>query len=118
MLDAGKREPLFNFGGRRIHTRVYESEPTIYGPDADVRNTIVSNGCVIEGMVENCVIFRDVKIKPGAVVRNSILQRGTVVGANAELNWLVTDQKVIIAENRNLLGYKTHPVYIEKGKIV
>jgi glucose-1-phosphate adenylyltransferase len=118
MLDADIREPLFDSDGKRIHTKVQDSEPTKYGKDADVRNSIIANGCVIEGTVENCVIFRNVQIKEGAVVRNSILQRNTVVGANAELNWIVTDKMVIISENRNLLGYKTHPVYIEKGKIV
>ena len=118
MLDPEKRVPLFSNDGRRIHTKIYDSAPTKYGGEADVRNSIVSNGCVIEGKVENCVLFRDVQIKAGAVVRNSILQGDTVVGADAELNWIVTDEQVIIAENRNLLGYKTHPVYIEKGKIV
>jgi glucose-1-phosphate adenylyltransferase len=118
MLDPQKREPLFDSDGRRIHTKVHDSEPTKYGKDSDVRNSIISNGCVIEGTVENCVLFRDVQIKPGAGVRNSGPQRHTVVGENAEVNWIVTDKLVIISENRNLLGYKTHPVYIEKGKIV
>lgn len=118
MLEREKREPLFNFKGRRIHTRVHDSEPTKYGADADVRNSIIANGCLIEGVVENCVVFRNVQVKAGAVVRNSILQRESVVGADAELNWIVSDKQVIVTENRTLLGYKTHPVYIEKGKIV
>ena len=118
MLDPEKREPLFDFNGRRIHTKVHDSTPTKYGEDAEIRNSIIANGCIVEGLVENCVIFRNVRIQPGAVVRNSILQRDTVIGANAELNWIVTDKQVIISESRTLLGYKTHPVYIEKGKIV
>ena len=118
MLEPAKREPLFDCDGRRIHTVGHDSEPARYGKDADIRNSIISNGCVIEGTVENSVIFRNVRIQPGAVVRNSILQRETVVGENAELNWIVTDRQVIISDNRTLLGYKTHPVYIEKEKIV
>ncbi|MCL1828242.1 MAG: glucose-1-phosphate adenylyltransferase subunit GlgD [Oscillospiraceae bacterium] len=118
MLDPRKRDPLFDCGGRRIHTKVYDSTPTKYGEDADIHNSIVSNGCVIEGKVENSVIFRNVHVRAGAVVRNCILMRNTVVGANAELHWIVTDQSVIITENRRLLGYKTNPVYIAKGKIV
>jgi glucose-1-phosphate adenylyltransferase len=54
----------------------------------------------------------------GAVVRNSILQANTVIGTKAELDWIVTDKRVIITDERTLLGYKTHPVYIEHGKIV
>ena len=118
MLDQEKRDPLFNDNGRSIYTKVHESEPTKYGKDAIVRNSIVSNGCVIDGIVENCVVFRNVQVHAGAVVRNSILQRDSVVGTNAELNWIVTDKQVIITANRTLLGYKTHPVYIERGKIV
>ncbi|MCL2548739.1 MAG: glucose-1-phosphate adenylyltransferase subunit GlgD [Symbiobacteriaceae bacterium] len=118
MLDPENREALIYSGGRRIHTSVRNSLPTKYGLTADVRNSIVSNGCIIEGTVENCVIYRDVQIRAGAVVRNSILQRSTVVGPNAELNWIVTDHDVIISENRNLLGYRTHPTYIGVGKVV
>ena len=118
MLDPRKREPLFNSGGRRINTGVRNSLPTKYGSEAKVRNSIVSNGCLIEGTVENCVIFRDVQVKPGAVVRNSILQRNTLVGSGAELNWIVTDHDVIISAERNLLGHRNHPVYIGIGKVV
>ena len=118
MLDPQNREPLFDFNGRRIHTRVHDSTPTKYGQDADVHNSIVANGCLIEGKIENCVVFRNVQVHAGAVVRNSVLQRETVIGANAELNWIVTDKQVIVSESRTLLGYKTHPVYIERGKIV
>jgi len=118
MLDPAKREGLIYSGGRRIHTSVRNALPTKYGSAADIRNSIVSNGCIIEGTVENCVIYRDVQIRAGAVVRNSVLQRNTVVGSNAELNWIVTDHDVIISDNRNLLGYRTHPTYIGVGKVV
>jgi len=118
MLDPQIRGSLFYANGRRIHTKVHHSETTKYGKEADVRNSLVSNGCQIEGKVENCVLFRNVKVMEGAVVRNSVLQANTVIGAKAELNCIVTDRRVIITDGRTLLGYKTHPVYIEVGKIV
>lgn len=118
MLDPERREPLFDNGGKRIYTNSYDSLPTKYGANATVRNSIIPNGCVIEGTVENSVLFRNVVVKAGAVVRNSILLGNTVVGANSELNWIVTDRSVIISENRNLLGYKTYPVYIAREKVV
>ena len=118
MIDPARRVPLFAHDGRTINPSVQNSLPTKYGPSADIRNSIVSNGCLIEGTVENCVIFRDVQIQQGAIVRNSILQRNTVIGANSELNWIVTDNSVIVSESRNLLGYRTHPVYIAAGKVV
>ena len=75
---------------------------------------IVADGCVIDGEVENCVLFRGVKIGKGAKVRNCVIMQDTVIGANSRLDYVVADKNVEIEENRTLMGYQTYPVYIAK----
>ena len=64
----------------KIYTKVKDEAPAKYNEEAEVRNSIVADGCIIEGTVENSVLFRGVTIAKGAVVRNSIVMQGSVVG--------------------------------------
>ena len=114
MLDAQKRDSLFDFEDRVISTSRRDSLPTKYGKDAVIRNSIIAEGCQIDGTVENSVICRNVRVKPGAIVKNCILQDETLVEKNAELDWVVADRGVIVSENRSMMGYYTYPVYIER----
>ena len=114
MLDVERRNDLFDYEGRRIFTSRRDSLPTKYGKEADIQNSIIAEGCQIDGSVKNSVICRNVKIKPGAVVRNCILQDGAVVEKNAELDWVIADREVLVSENRSMMGYSTYPVYIER----
>ena len=80
-----------------------------------VKNSILADGCVIEGTVENSIIFRGVHVSKGTVVRNSILMQDTYVGKNVELNCVITDKNVMIGDGCDLSGHETRPFYIEKG---
>ena len=70
------------------------------------------------GTVENCVLFRGVKIEKGAKVKNCILMQDTTVGAKAEMNFVITDKNVTISEYRSLAGTETYPVFVNKGATV
>jgi len=118
MLDVEKRNSLFDFEGRRVFTNRRDSLPTKYGKTAAVSNSIVADGCRIDGTVASSVISRNVRIAAGAVVKNCILQEGTVIEKDAELDWLITDRDVIVSKNRSMMGYNTYPVYIERSRIV
>ena len=118
MLDIEKRNALFDFEGRRISTSRRDSLPTKYGKQAQIINSIVADGCQIEGTVENSVIFRNVHVRPGAAVKNCILQEKTVVEKNASLEWIVSDCAVVFSEGRNMAGYRTYPTYIEKERLI
>jgi len=118
MLDSEKRNALFDFDGRRIFTNRRDSLPTKYGKNADIRNSIVADGCQIEGNLINSIVCRNVRIGAGAVVKNCILQDGTIVEKNASLDCIITDRQVVISENRGLMGYRTYPVYIERARVI
>ena len=115
LLDLQVREDLFRKPYRPIHTCVNDSQPTKYGPDAVVENSVIADGCIINGVVKNSVISRGVKIDKYAEVNNSVVMEGNSIGKYATLNHIVTDKNVIIGDHRVLSGHETHPFFIEKG---
>lgn len=117
LLDKDIRLELF-MGKNPVLTRIKDSVPTIYGENGDVKNSLVADGCTIDGTVENCIVFRDVKVAKGAVVRDSILMQGTVIGENCQLKCVITDKNVTVREGNVLAGTETMPFIVNKGKIV
>lgn len=103
---------------RSIYTKVSDNAPVKYDLDSKVSNSLVADGCIIEGEVENSVLFRGVKVGKGAKVKNCILMQGTVVGDNAELNYLITDKNVSICENHIITSSPQYPMYVGKGASV
>lgn len=103
---------------RSIYTKVSDNAPVKYDLDSKASNSLIADGCIIEGEVENSVLFRGVKVGKGAKVKNCILMQGTVVGDNAELNYLITDKNVSICENHILTSSPQYPMYVGKGASV
>lgn len=103
---------------RSIYTKVSDNAPVKYDLDSKVSNSLIADGCIIEGEVENSVLFRGVKVVKGAKVKNCILMQGTVVGDNAELSYLITDKNVSICENHILTSSPQYPMYVGKGASV
>ena len=79
---------------------------------------MVADGCVIEGTVENSIIFRGVHVGKGTVVKNSILLQDTYVGSDANLNCVISDKNVMIKDGRTLAGHETLPFFLPKGTMV
>ena len=115
MLTAEAREGLFGVRNRPVLTKVRNSAPTIYKEGAVAKNSFIADGCVIEGTVENSIIFRGVKIGRGTVVKNSILMQDTYTGSNVSLNCVITDKNVVIRDDRCLSGHETMPFFVGKG---
>jgi glucose-1-phosphate adenylyltransferase len=118
LLESDARERLFGIKNRPVLTKVRNSAPTRYCEGAKVTNSVVAEGCVIEGVVENSIIFRGVKVGKGAVVKNSILFQDTYVCDGAQLNCVITDKNVMIKDGRMLSGHETMPFYIGKNMSV
>lgn len=78
----------------------------------------MADGCIIDGEVENCVLFRGVKVKKGAKLKNCVIMQDTVVGENTRLDYVVADKNVVFENDRTLMGYQTYPVYVSKGSKV
>ena len=116
--DSNVRSQLFGVKNRPIYTKVRNSAPTYYSPDAKVKNSLIADGCQIFGEVENSIIFRGTKIGKGTVVKNSILFQDTFTGENVKLNCVIADKNVVIRDNKNLSGDETLPFYLAKGKMI
>ena len=112
LLDDYNIDGLFD--GNPIYTKIRDDNPTRYIDGAKVKNTMAADGCVIEGEVENCILFRGVKIAKGAVVKNCVLMQDTVVEAGANVEYTITDKDVVITAGKELKGNNSFPVYIPK----
>ena len=116
--NKAARDELFGMKNRPIYTKVRNSPPTKYVGESTVKDSLIADGCIIEGTVENSIIFRGVKVGRGSVVRNSILLQDTVVGSGVSLNCVVTDKNTMVRDGRMLSGHETMPFFIGKGIMV
>lgn len=117
LLNPEIRHKLFSSNGK-VFTKVKDETPAKYNEEADVSNSIIADGCVIDGKVENCVLFRGVKIRKGAYVKNSIIMQDSEVHQNASLDCAILDKNVIISEGKNINGDINWPLIVSKGVIV
>lgn len=116
MLDEKNVEALFS--PNKVYTKIRDDNPTRYIGGSKVKNVMAADGCVIEGEVENSILFRGVKIAKGAKVSNCVLMQGTVIEENASVEYVITDKSVTITAGKELRGTDTFPVYVEKAKRV
>lgn len=116
LLQPGSMDALF--GGAPIYTKIRDDNPTRYLEGSSVKNSLLADGCVIEGTVENCVLFRGCQVKKGAVVKNSVLGQDTVVEPECDVEFVVTDKNVHITEGKQLCGTDSFPVFVAKNHTV
>ena len=117
IMKKDVRKELFNLDDP-IYTKVRDEAPAKYGLEASAKNSLIADGCIIEGTVENSVLFRGVKVGKGAVVKNCILMQDTEVGDKCELNYVMADKNVSVGNYRSLCGTVDYPVFINKGSAV
>ena len=117
LLEDKNRASLFR-PEAPVLTRVRDEMPTRYLPGSSVTNSLLADGCVIEGTVENSILFRSVRIGKGAVVRNSIIMQDGRVQPMAELDHAILDKQVLIREKQRLIGAETYPIFVAKNMTI
>ena len=117
LLDENVRAQLF-VPERPIKTKDRSNPSTYYGPESRSVNSLVADGCIIEGEVENSILFRGVRVEKGARVSNCVLMQGTTIQAGAVLKYAITDKNVRVNPGRMLMGHATYPLAISKNEIV
>lgn len=118
LLNKEKRDMLFYSKGANIYTKVRDSAPCRIESSANVSNSLIADGCIIEGEVTNSILFRGVKVAKGAKITNSIIMQDVSVGEGSNLNCVITDKSATILENRQLSGHETHPYFIAKNCVI
>ena len=106
------------FSGNQIYTKIRDDNPTRYINGSKAQNVMVADGCVIEGDVENSILFRGVHVGKGAKVKNCVLMQDTVVEDNASVEYVITDKDVTITEGKSLTGNDSFQVFVAKGQTV
>ena len=117
MLDDANVNALFS-AGNPIYTKIRDDNPARYINGSKAANIMAADGCIIEGEVENSILFRGVKIGMGARVKNCVLMQDTVIEAGASVEYAVTDKNVTITKGKDIKGTDTFPVYVAKYQIV
>lgn len=117
LLRAEVRRDMFN-PEHPIYTKVKDEVPARYTGSGRVRNSMVADGCIIEGEVENSVLFRGVQVGKDTVIKDSILMQAAFVGQGSTLSHVVLDKGVTVLNGRNLSGHGSYPVILRKGTTV
>ena len=117
LVNADVRHDLFG-GNHPVFTRVRDRVPSYYGENCKVENSIVADGCILEGDVEESVLFRDVTVCEGAKVEKCVIMNDTVVGEGAQLKYVILDKDVTVRPGARLVGTKSNPIIIKRGESV
>ncbi|OFI06765.1 glycogen biosynthesis protein GlgD [Clostridium acetireducens DSM 10703] len=117
LLNVDIATELFTKEGL-IYTSVKDQPPVKYMETAQVKNSLIANGSIIAGNVENSIISRGVKVEKGAYVKDSIIMENSLVQQCAKIENVILDKEVTITKNMTLIGGKYYPLIIEKKAII
>ncbi len=117
LLDPVVRKELF-LSRRPIYTKVRDCSPAVYGLHAGVTDSLIADGCRVDGAVEHSILFRDVSVGKHCHVQNCLLLQGGIIGTGSRLDCVITDKNVCLRENRSLQGCQGYPVSVRKGSVL
>lgn len=101
-----------------VYTKSKDEPSTLYRDGSRVSNSLVANGCIIEGQVENSIIFRGVHVGKNAIVKNSILIQKTKIEEDAVVVNTISDKYAVVKKGVSLVGSIDNPFVIEKSQII
>ena len=117
LIKKDIRHDLFH-GNHPVYTKVRDRVPTYYGEGCEVEDCLIADGCMIDGEVEESVLFRQVTICEDAEVENCVIMNDSVVGKGAELKYVILDKNVTVTPGAKLCGTKKNPIIIKRGETV
>jgi glucose-1-phosphate adenylyltransferase len=115
LLDKKIRDQLFE-PSRPILTKLYDEMPSICGVDSKIENSLIADGCEIQGCVKNSILFRGVTVEKGAIVENCILMQGAEIGENARIRYVVADKKSRVTASHTMVGTKQSILFLESER--
>ena len=117
LLKKEVRADVFG-GAHPVWTKVRDRVPCYYGENVKMENVLVADGCMLEGEVEDSVLFRQVTVEEGAEVENCIIMNDCVIGKGAEVKYAILDKEVTVTPGAKLCGTKEHIIVVKKGETV
>lgn len=97
-----------------VRTKVASSPPATYHSSANVKRSLLANGCVIDGEVEGSILFRGVVINEGATIKDSIIMQRCLIEPGVYLENVILDKDVHVKANQRLIGSKDKPYVVAK----
>lgn len=113
LLNYDVRKELF--GTKPVYTKTRDDVPAIFREGAQVKNSLVADGCVIEGTVENCILFRGVRVARGANLKNCIIMQDSYIEEFVELENVILDKSVTVRSHGRMVGQRQYPIVIGKN---
>lgn len=113
LLHRDVRKELF--GTLPVYTKTRDDAPALYRSESSVRNSLVADGCIIEGSVENCVLFRGVHVGRGAKLKDCIIMQDSYIEENVEMENVILDKAVTVRAHGRLIGQRQYPIVVGKG---
>jgi len=117
VLSDPTRSAIF-YGENPIFTKVKDEAPTYYNDSCVVDNSIISDGCVIQGTVQDSMLFRGVTVSGQSKVNNCVLFQDTFISEGCQLENVIIDKNSVIRPGTKLIGNPNYPIVIGKGVIV
>ncbi|MCH1563611.1 glucose-1-phosphate adenylyltransferase [Streptococcus suis] len=99
----------------RIYSEDKGSPAQVIGATATVKSAYIDKGAVIDGTVEHSVISTDVQVNQNAVVKNSVVLPGAIIGEGVELDYVIVAENIKIADGVKLTGDIDHILLIDKN---
>ena len=113
LLNPAVRRELF--GNNPVYTKTRDDAPARHQPGANVKNSLVADGCVLEGEVKNSVLFRGVHVGKGAKIKGCMIMQDCDIGEGVELENAILDKDVTILSGGKLIGLKQYPIVLGKN---
>ena len=117
LLCKCTREGIFN-AHHPIFTKVRDRVPTYYGDNCEIENSLIADGCILEGEVEDSILFRNVTVHTGAEVENCVIMNDAVIGEGAKIKYAILDKNVTVSPNAKLVGTARNPIIVKRGETV
>ena len=114
LLQYNNRQKIF-LEDWPIYTTSHNTPPTLYGNNANVKNSFIANGSIVKGKVINSILSRNVVIEEGAVVENSIIFTNSIVGKKIKVKNIVADKAAKLIEAKKIEGSEDNYLFIAKG---
>jgi len=114
-LDSDIREYFFR-QYPDVYSRIDDCPPAKYNPEAVVKNSLISSGCILNGSVENSILFKKVYVGNNVTIKNSIILNDVHIGDNTVIENCIVESRNTIAPNSSLVGEAGNvKIVVEKG---
>lgn len=116
LLNTGQYEQLFKEDP--IQTKIKYEAPAKYLDTADVKHSLLANGCIVAGEVEDSILFRGVQVAKGAKIKGSIIMQKCYIGEGTVLENVILDKDVKLTGGQTLIGDPSNPYILAKSTII